>query len=51
MEESTFFRQINVYNKEATKELISRKFFERDRISHSVEITEILSHTFLTIIP
>ena len=27
-----FFRQINGFTKEVTKELISRKFFERDRV-------------------
>ena len=27
-----FFRQINVFAKEVTKELISRKIFERDRV-------------------
>ena len=27
-----FFRQINVFTKEVTKELTSRKFFERDRV-------------------
>ena len=27
-----FFRQINVFTKEVTKELFSRKFFERDRV-------------------
>ena len=33
VKKSTFFRQINVITKEvAKKELISRKFFERDRV-------------------
>ena len=27
-----FFRQINTFTKEVTKELISRKIFERDRV-------------------
>ena len=30
-ENSSFFRQINVFTKEVNKELISRKFFTRDR--------------------
>ena len=29
---SSFFRQINSFTKEVTEELISRKFFERDRV-------------------
>ena len=29
---STFFRQINVFIKEVTEELVSRTFFERDGI-------------------
>ena len=32
VKKSTFFRQINVITKEVAKELISRKFFERDRV-------------------
>ena len=31
-ENQHFFRQINSFTKEATKELISRKIFERDRV-------------------
>ena len=33
-ENTQFFRQINVFTKEVTKELISRKFFERDLVSY-----------------
>ena len=36
-----FLCQINVFTKEVTNELISRKIFE-----HSMEIAEILSHFF-----
>ena len=48
-----FFRQINIFTKEVTKELISRKKFEHNRVTvlfHSrhlvltVEITEIYCH-------
>ena len=41
-----YFRQINVFAKEFTKELISRNIFER--VIHSEEIMEIHCHTSLT---
>ena len=40
-----FFRQINAFTKELTKELILRKIFEHDQ--HNVEIIEIYSHASL----
>ena len=39
------YRQINVFTKELTKELILRKIFEHDQ--HNVEIIEIYSHASL----
>ena len=54
MEYHHFFRQINVFTKEVTKELISRKFFSVivfyrtfPCTVHGVEITKIYSQAFL----